>query len=91
MKPGANSGLRKPFPKELNLRLIFTLRPDFSEVCQQAGNSDRSVSLEAVTKDHQAVADFAASRTSHQSRIRFKCYAALENGVHCGPYILILT
>jgi hypothetical protein len=34
MKPGCYSGLRKPFPKELNLRLIFTLRPDFSEVCQ---------------------------------------------------------
>ena len=30
---GCYSGLRKPFPKELNLRLIFTLRPDFSEVC----------------------------------------------------------
>jgi hypothetical protein len=29
---GCYSGLRKPFPKELNLRLIFTLRPDFSEV-----------------------------------------------------------
>ena len=33
MKPGCYSGLRKPLPKELNLRLIFTLRPDFSEVC----------------------------------------------------------
>ena len=30
---GCYSGLRKPLPKELNLRLIFTLRPDFSEVC----------------------------------------------------------
>ena len=29
---GCYSGLRKPFPKGLNLRLIFTLRPDFSEV-----------------------------------------------------------
>ena len=33
-KAGCYSGLRKPFPKELNLRLIFTLRPDFSEVCK---------------------------------------------------------
>ena len=37
MKPGCYSGLRKPLPKELNLRLIFTLRPDFSEVCPHIG------------------------------------------------------
>ena len=54
MKPGCYSGLRKPLPKELNLRLIFTLRPDFSEVCQRAlpngarvGSVDRFQGLEA--------------------------------------------
>ena len=36
---GCYSGLRKPLPKELNLRLIFTLRPDFSEVCSET-NAD---------------------------------------------------
>ena len=41
---GCYSGLRKPFPKELNLRLIFTLRPDFSEVwvCASEGTKPRA-------------------------------------------------
>ncbi len=43
MKPGCYSGLRKPLPKELNLRLIFTLRPDFSEVCPQLFGSMVSI------------------------------------------------
>ena len=44
MKPGCYSGLRKPLPKELNLRLIFTLRPDFSEVCHMGNAKESSLS-----------------------------------------------